>query len=292
MSETHIVIMAGGVGSRLYPLSTPERPKQFLDILECGKTLLQLTYQRFLAVDPDAEFWVVTSHDYGHYVREQLPSVDDDHILLEPVARNTAPCIAYACSKIALRSPEAKVIVTPADAYVPDHEAFARTLTSALSFASENEALVCVGIDPDRPETGYGYINASPSARPDEVTKVISFKEKPDLATAESYLAAGGYYWNAGIFVWNVRTVMSELRLFAPQICGVMDKLAPSLYSPGEQDALNELFPQCDRISVDYALMEKSSKVHMVPGKWMWSDLGGFAALAKITGKDYSKYLK
>lgn len=284
--------MAGGVGSRLYPLSTPEMPKQFIDLLDCGKTLLQLTYQRFLAVDPNADFWVVTSADYGHFVREQVPSIDEDHILLEPVARNTAPCIAYACTKIASRYPDANVIVTPADAYVHDYTAFAGTLRSALSFVSENDALVCVGIDPDRPETGYGYINASPSAKPDEVTKVISFKEKPDLVTAESYLAAGGYYWNAGIFVWNAHTVLAELRKYAPQICGIMDKLTPYLYGPEEQSALSELFPQCDKISVDYALMEKSSKVHMVPGKWLWSDLGGFAALSKITGKDYSIFLK
>lgn len=284
--------MAGGVGSRLFPISTPERPKQFLDILECGKTLLQLTYERFRAVDPDAEFWVVTSSDYGRYVREQLPSVDDDHILLEPMARNTAPCIAYACTKISVRCPDANVIVTPADAYVPDLTAFSKTLRSALSFVEGKEALVCVGIDPDRPETGYGYINASPEAIPDEVTAVISFKEKPDLATADSYLAAGGYYWNAGIFVWNVRTLLSEMRRYAPQICGIMDRLTPYLYGPEEQLALDELFPQCDRISIDYALMEKSSKVYMVPGKWMWSDLGGFTALSKITGKDYSKYLK
>lgn len=284
--------MAGGVGNRLYPLSTPERPKQFLDVLECGRTLIQLTFDRFVAVDPDAEFWVVTSAEYGHYIKEQLPSVDDEHILLEPVARNTAPCIAYACTKISLRCPDANIIVTPADAYVPDLVPFSRTMRSALSFVDVNDSIVCVGIDPDRPETGYGYIKASPSAAPDIVTAVISFKEKPDLATAQAYLSAGGYYWNAGIFVWNVRTLLSELRRYAPGICGIMDELIPSMYGPDEQSALSELFPQCDRVSIDYALMEKSSKVYMVPGKWMWSDLGGFLALSRITGKDYSKYLK
>ncbi|MBP5389544.1 MAG: hypothetical protein J6Y27_04280, partial [Bacteroidales bacterium] len=186
--KTHVVIMAGGVGSRLFPLSTPEHPKQFCDLLECGKSMIRLTWERFLRVDPEAEFWVVTSAQYGHFVREQLPSVPEDHILLEPAARNTAPCIAYASAKIAAscpsasapschsanapslchsdqakraeESPSANIVVTPADAYVPDADAFAATLREALAFTASRDALVCVGIAPTRPETGYGYIHA------------------------------------------------------------------------------------------------------------------------------------
>lgn len=281
--ETHIVIMAGGVGSRLFPLSTPEHPKQFIDLLGCGKTMIQLTYERFLAVDPDAFFWVVTSEQYLHFVEEQLPSVPREHILLEPEARNTAPCIAYASRKIALRHPDANIIVTPADAYVPDCAAFAGTMRNALAFTSANEAIVCVGIQPTRPETGYGYISAPGII--DTVVKMDSFKEKPDLATAEKYLAEGGYYWNAGIFVWNGKKIEKELRQFVPQIAGVMDELAPSMYTAGEQKELGRLFPTCEKISIDYAVMEKSADTYMIASDWMWSDLGSFASIEAVTGK-------
>ena len=300
--------MAGGVGSRLYPVSTPEHPKQFCDLLECGKTMIQLTWERFLRVDPEAEFWVVTSADYGHFVREQLPSVAEDHILLEPAARNTAPCIAYASTKIAAAGAEpGNIVVTPADAYVPDYDAFAATMQAALAFTAARDALVCVGIAPTRPDTGYGYIHAPAAIQSDRpacqtehpavissdvekspVVKVESFKEKPDLATAERYLASGGYFWNAGIFVWNSAAILAELHAYAPSICAVMDRLAPTFGTPGERAALEELFPTCEKISIDYAVMEKSDKVHMIPGRWEWSDLGSFAALAQITGKDYS----
>lgn len=283
MKNNHIVIMAGGVGSRLYPLSTPEHPKQFIDLLGCGKTLIQLTYERFLQVDPDARFWVVTSARYVPFVREQLPLIPPEQILAEPEARNTAPCIAYACWKIRRRDPEANIVVTPADAYVPDLGAFAKTLQTALSFTAERRAIVCVGIEPDSPHTGYGYIHAPGAA--EGVVKVASFKEKPSLDVAQRYLAEGGYFWNAGIFVWNAATIEAELRAHAPQICGVMDALAPALFTPAEETELARLFPTCEKISIDYAVMEKSADVYMIPGRWAWSDLGSFEAIEKVTGK-------
>ena len=283
MADNHIVIMAGGIGSRLYPVSTPERPKQFLDLLDCGKTLIQLTYDRFLRTDADAQFWVVTSANYIHFIREQLPGIPEDHILAEPEARNTAPCIAYACWKIRRKDPQANIVVTPADAYVPDCDAFAATMRTALDFTATRPAIVCVGINPTYPHTGYGYIHA-PGAT-DGVVKVASFKEKPSLEVAQAYLDEGGYFWNAGIFVWNVATIEAELRRHAPQICGVMDELAPSLFTPAEPAELARLFPTCEKISIDYAVMEKSDDVHMIPGHWMWSDLGSFEAIEKITGK-------
>ncbi|MBR5076380.1 MAG: mannose-1-phosphate guanylyltransferase [Bacteroidales bacterium] len=275
--------MAGGVGSRLYPISTPEHPKQFLDLLDCGKTLIQLTYDRFLRTDADAQFWVVTSANYIHFIREQLPGIPEDHILAEPEARNTAPCIAYACWKIRRKDPQANIVVTPADAYVPDCDAFAATMRTALDFTATRPAIVCVGINPTYPHTGYGYIHA-PGAT-EGVVKVASFKEKPSLEVAQAYLDEGGYFWNAGIFVWNVATIEAELRRYAPQICGVMDELAPSLFTPAEPAELARLFPTCEKISIDYAVMEKSDDVHMIPGHWMWSDLGSFEAIEKITGK-------
>ena len=283
MADNHIVIMAGGVGSRLYPVSTPERPKQFLDLLDCGKTLIQLTYDRFLRTDPDAQFWVVTSARYVPFIREQLPDIPEAHILAEPEPRNTAPCIAYACWKIRHEDPQANIVVTPSDAYVPDYDAFAATMRTALDFTATRSAIVCVGINPTYPHTGYGYIHA-PGAT-NGVVKVASFKEKPSLEVAQAYLDEGGYFWNAGIFVWNVATIEAELRRYAPQICGVMDELAPALFTPAEPAELARLFPTCEKISIDYAVMEKSDDVHMIPGHWVWSDLGSFEAIEKITGK-------
>lgn len=282
MNDIHIVIMAGGVGSRLYPISTPEHPKQFIDLLDCGKSLIQLTYERFLKVSPDAHFWVVTSAKYIHFINEQLPDIPAEQILAEPEARNTAPCIAYACWKIRQKHPSANIIVTPSDAYVPDCEAFARTMQTALEFTASRHAIVCVGITPTSPHTGYGYIHASGG---DGVVKVSEFKEKPSAEIAEKYLAEGGYYWNAGIFVWNVQTIEKELRTHAPQICAVMDELAPSLYTSRETSELARLFPVCEKISIDYAVMEKSSDIYMIPGLWTWSDLGSFEAIEAITGK-------
>ena len=281
---TDILIMAGGIGSRLYPLSTPEHPKQFVDILGTGKSLIRMTYERFLHVDPQARFWILTSSKYIHFIQEQLPEIPLEQVLAEPVARNTAPCIAYACWKIKRKYPDANIVVTPSDAYVPDCEAFARTINTALDFTRESRAIVCIGIEPRSPHTGYGYIQCA-LAEEGKVSKVEAFKEKPDLQTAQSYLAKGGYWWNAGIFVWNVRTIEAELRANAPRICSVMDALSPSLYTPQEEQALEELFPTCEKISIDYAVMEKSSEVYTTPASWIWSDLGSFEAIEEITGR-------
>lgn len=289
--------MAGGVGSRLYPISTPEKPKQFLDLLGVGKSLIRLTYERFLAVDADAHFWVVTSESYLHYVTEQLPEIPREQILLEPMARNTAPCIAYVCRKIALHYPDAKVVVTPSDAYVPDHDAFALTVRKVLGFVADGdgrspqdaEAIVTIGIAPDRPETGYGYIDVrsamKSAAGAEDIVAVSAFKEKPSLEVAQQYLADGGYYWNAGIFVFGVQTMLSELREHAPHLSLQMDELQKSLYTEDEQRALAAVFPECEKISIDYAVMEKSSRIYMAPSNWVWSDLGSFEAVEKITGR-------
>lgn len=282
--STHIVIMAGGVGSRLYPLSTLECPKQFLDLLGTGKTLIRMTYERLMKVDPDAVVWVVTSSAYRHLVKEQIPGIPDEMILSEPEARNTAPCISYVARKIAIRYPDACIVVTPSDAYVPDGDAFALTIRTAIDFASSHDAIVCIGIRPDSPNTGYGYI----AAREDgfSAVPVSAFKEKPDLATARRYLADGGYLWNAGIFVCSAGTVESELREHAPQIESVMDVMEPSFYTSGEQDALQRHFHECEKISFDYAVMERSSSAYVVPAEWDWSDLGSFEAIEKITGRE------
>ncbi|MCQ2143326.1 MAG: mannose-1-phosphate guanylyltransferase [Bacteroidales bacterium] len=282
MSNTHVVIMAGGVGSRLYPLSTPERPKQFLDLLRVGKTMLQITVERFLPVAPVENIWVVTSSDYVHYVREQVPGILPDHILAEPCARNTAPCIAYAMTKILKKHPDALVAVTPADAYVPDVDAFTTTIKTALEDAGSSDHIICLGITPSRPAVEYGYIKASSAKSPDVVAKVDSFKEKPSLDLAEEYLKTGEYFWNAGIFVWKAETALDNIRRFAPSIAGVMSSLAPSFYTENEKTELERLFPTCEKISIDYAVMEKSPSVYVIPAVWEWSDLGSFKELERF----------
>ena len=295
----HIVIMAGGQGTRLYPLSTAEKPKQFLDLLGVGKSLIRLTYERFLAVDPDAKFWVVTSAAYVHWVREQIPEIPEARILAEPAPRNTAPCIAYACWKIKAENPEGNIIVTPSDAFVSCVDLFAVTLKKALAFtASRTPSIVCVGIRPTTPHTGYGYIQISSRdegktpIEADEIHKVAAFQEKPDRATAERYLAEGGYYWNAGIFVWNAATIEAELRAFAPQIVEVFDTLEKSFGTPEEAAETERLFPTCEKISIDYAVMEKSAHVHCIPADWPWDDLGSFASIEKVTGRSIPQEIK
>ncbi len=283
--KTHVVIMAGGVGSRLWPISTPDNPKQFIDVLGVGRTLIQLTMDRFLPVCRPENFWVVTSERYVAKVHEQLPEIPLDQILAEPVGRNTAPCIAYACRKIARSHPDADVVVTPADALVLKTEKFAEVISKAVAAVSGTGRIVTVGIKPTRPETGYGYICAGEMAE-DRVVKVDAFKEKPDLPTAQSYLAAGNYFWNAGIFVWNVDTINAQLRRHAPQIAGIMDRIAPAFYTEGEKAALAEWFPQCDKISIDYAVMEKSEDIHVIASDLGWSDLGTWGSVREHLPKD------
>lgn len=276
--NTHVVIMAGGVGSRLWPVSVPEKPKQFIDILGIGKTLIQMTVERFKPVCQIENFWVVTSEAYVDLVKEQLPCLPESHILAEPEPRNTAPCIAYACWKIAASNPDANVIVTPADALVINVQKFAGAIRKALNFTDESGEIVTIGVEPTRLDTGYGYIQAERWA-PDEIVKVLGFKEKPDVATASEYLAAGNYFWNAGIFVWSCKTIVSEMRKHAPQIAGVMDSIAASFGSWKEEEVLRELFPTCEKISIDYAVMEKSDKVNVIACELGWSDLGSFSSI-------------
>ena len=275
--HTNIVIMAGGIGSRLWPVSTPEMPKQFIDLLGVGKSLLQLTVERFRSVAGIAGMWVVTSENYVDIVRKQLPEMPADHILAEPVPRNTAPCIAYACWRIMREDPDANIVVTPSDAIVLKTELFSEIISKALEFTASSSSIVTVGIHPDRPETGYGYICSS-SKEECNVVKVNEFREKPDRETAERYLAAGNYFWNAGIFVWSVSTIVDQMRRHAPQIAGMMDKIARPFGTEEEKAALAEFFPQCDKISIDYAVMEKSDSIYVISADLGWSDLGSWTS--------------
>lgn len=268
--------MAGGIGSRFWPLSTPEYPKQFIDILGCGRTLIQLTVDRFKGICPMSNFWVVTNAAYVDIVRQQLPEMPANHILAEPAARNTAPCIAWACWRIKQESPDSNVVVTPADAVVMNPEEFRRVINNALEFTAKHDSIVTIGIKPSRPETGYGYIKVNTNGIPEgEVRPVEAFKEKPNLETAQQYLADGGYLWNAGIFVWNVRTITSAICTYKPNLADDMEHMK------SDADVQN-IFPNCEKISIDYAVMEPSAaegKVFTHPADFGWSDLGNWASL-------------
>ena len=284
--NNHIVIMAGGIGSRFWPLSTPEFPKQFIDILGCGRTLIQLTVDRFKGLCPMENFWVVTNAAYVDIVKKQLPEMLENHILAEPAARNTAPCIAWACWRIKAEDPEANVVVTPADAVVMNPEEFRRVIGNALAFTEKSDAIVTIGIKPSRPETGYGYVEVDTQAikqsSNQEICRVAAFKEKPDLATAERYLEAGNYLWNAGIFVWNVKTITEAIKTYKPNIASDMERMKTAA-------DVQEVFPQCEKISIDYAVMEPAAadgRVYTHPADFGWSDLGNWASLHDKLQKD------
>ena len=287
--DNHIVIMAGGIGSRFWPMSTPECPKQFIDIMGCGRTLIQLTADRFDGVCPRENVWVVTSEKYIDIVREQLPEIPESNILAEPCARNTAPCIAYAFWKIKKKHPNANVVVTPSDALVIDTGEFRRVVEKALRFTDNSSAIVTLGIKPTRPETGYGYIAAGDQIMTDkEIFTVDAFKEKPDRETADRYLAEGNYFWNAGIFVWNVRTITSVMRVYAPGIAQIFDRIFPDFYTEKENETIKKLFPTCEAISIDYAVMEKAQEIYVLPASFGWSDLGTWGALRGLLPQDKS----
>lgn len=285
----HLVIMAGGIGSRFWPMSTPSCPKQFVDVLGCGRTFIQLTVDRFEGVVPSENVWVVTSEAYKDIVAEQLPEMPKENILLEPCRRNTAPCIAYVSWRIKLKDPKANIVVSPSDHLVLNVPEFQRVIKSALQFASETDAILTLGMKPTRPETGYGYIQADLSAsseRNKEVFRVDAFKEKPELEKAKEYVARPNMFWNAGIFLWNINTIISALRVYAPQINNIFEGMQNVLGTDKEQEAINRKFPECENISIDYAILEKAEEIFCFPASFGWSDLGTWGSLRENTGQD------
>ena len=285
----HLVIMAGGIGSRFWPMSTPQCPKQFVDVLGCGRTFIQLTVDRFKGVVPAENVWVVTSEAYRDIVAEQLPEIPEGNILLEPCRRNTAPCIAYVSWRIKLKDPKANIVVSPSDHLVLNVPEFQRVISSALQYASETDAIVTLGMKPTRPETGYGYIQTDLSAaceRNKDIFRVDAFKEKPDLKTAQEYVKKNNMLWNAGIFVWNINTIINALRVYAPQINGIFEGMQNVLGTKDEQAAIRERFPQCENISIDYAILEKADEIYCFPASFGWSDLGTWGSLRENTVQD------
>ncbi len=275
--------MAGGVGSRFWPMSTPEKPKQFIDVLGIGKSLIQLTVERFNTVIPIENVWIVTSEKYKSIVREQLSEIPETQILLEPCMRNTAPCIEYVSRKIYAKHPEANLVFSPADHIVLDINTFRKVIKNSLEFTENREAILTLGMMPTRPETGYGYIKRQQSTdnsqQSEAIFNVEAFKEKPNLETAKSYINEGGYYWNAGIFIWNAKMVVNTIASLVPELASVFDIIAPYFYTDKEQEIVNQYFPTCPNISIDYAVMEKSKEVFVYPADFGWSDLGTWGSL-------------
>ena len=287
--NNHVVIMAGGVGSRIWPMSTVDNPKQFIDILGVGRTLVQLTLDRFEGVCPYENTWVVTNKKYAEIIKQQLPEIPVENILLEPCRRNTAPCIAYVSWRIKSKDPNANIVVTPSDHVVMNEAEFQRVVKTCLKFSGESDAIVTLGMKPNRPETGYGYIQAdlsSSSARNKEIFRVDNFREKPDLATAEKYIQQNNFFWNAGIFIWNVNTIVNAFRVYQPSISKIFEGIFDVFGTPEEQEMIDLQYPRCENISVDYAIMEKVSEIFVCPANFGWSDLGTWGSLLTQVHRD------
>ena len=281
--------MAGGVGSRFWPMSTTEKPKQFIDVLGVGKTLIQLTVERFGDLVAQENIWVVTNQKYAPIVEEQLPNIPKANILCEPCRRNTAPCIAYVSWRIKSNDPKANIVVTPSDHIVMDITEFQRVIKDCMRFTSETDAIVTLGMKPNRPETGYGYIQAdlsTSSLRNKEIYRVDSFREKPDLKTAMEYIKKNYYFWNAGIFIWNVNTIVNAFRIYQPTMAKIFESMLPVYGTEKEQAIIDERFPECENISVDYAIMEKAEEIFVCPADFGWSDLGTWGSLHGQSKKD------
>ena len=285
--NNYCIIMAGGIGSRFWPLSKDNYPKQFLDILGTGKSFIRSTYERFSPVIPDENFLVVTNKAYKQLVLEHLPMLRPDQVLCEPARRNTAPCIAYAAYHIQSRCADANIVVTPADHLVTNEIEFQRIIRLGFDFLAQNQqALMTIGIKPSRPETGYGYIQVPKQASLPEVVKVEMFKEKPDYDTAVKFVAEGNYFWNSGIFLWTLKGILQAFREYLPEMVEIFEKGRYNFGTPEEQDFINDHFVDCPNISIDYGVMEKSPNTYTIPADFGWSDIGTWGSLFTHAKKD------
>lgn len=277
--------MAGGIGSRFWPASTADRPKQFLDILGVGKSLIRMTFERCLQLVPSENVLIVTNERYRSLVKEQLPELKDENILGEPSMNNTAPCIAWTALHLQAINPNATFAVLPSDHVILKEDAYVNRLEEAFNFASENPVLVTLGIKPTRPDTGYGYIETDTEETGD-ILKIVSFKEKPQVEVAEKYLADGNYYWNAGMFIWSVKTVLESYKTNSPEILNVLNQESDKIGTAEEMDYINKVYPLTEKISVDYAILEKADNVYTIPSDIGWSDLGTWNSLHAYKDKD------
>ncbi|MBC7424684.1 MAG: mannose-1-phosphate guanylyltransferase, partial [Ferruginibacter sp.] len=285
--NNYVAIMAGGIGSRFWPLSRTDYPKQFLDILNTGRTLIQATYDRFALFIPIENIYIVTAYQYKDIVVKQLPDLDPQNILCEPSRKNTAPCIAYISYKLHQINPEANMICAPADHIILDQTGFKNICMQALYFTANIKALVTLGIKPTHPNTGYGYIQYEQQAVSENVFKVKTFTEKPDKELARTFISSGDFLWNAGIFVWQVKNIIKAFEIFLPEMHDVFDAEKLNFSTAGEKDAIERIYPQCTNISIDYGVMEKADNVYIIPSSFGWSDLGTWASAYDNLEKDY-----
>ena len=276
--------MAGGIGSRFWPFSRSNYPKQFHDVMDTGSFLLQLTIERFEGICPKENIYIVTNQIYKEIVEEQLPFLGEEQILLEPAGKNTAPCVAYAAYKINQLNPDANIVVSPADHIILKESLFRKKIETALTYAEDGNSLVTLGITPSRPDTGYGYIQFEKEG--DEVHQVIQFTEKPDLATAEKLVESGDYVWNAGIFVWSAKAIMKAFETHLPEMHVLFSKETKKYFTDLEQEMVERIYNTCESISIDYGIMEKAKNVFMVPSNIGWSDLGTWKSLYEVKAKD------
>lgn len=287
MSHTYVAIMAGGIGSRFWPYSRTAKPKQFLDVLNTGKTLIQLTYERFLNICPKENIYIVTNEEYDTIVKEQLPEISDHQILKEPVRRNTAPCISYVSQKIYAKDKNATIIVSPSDHLVLKEVDFVNIVNKAVDFASKNDVLLTLGIKPSRPDTGYGYIQFDEENQSENTFKVKAFTEKPDLELAKTFLESGDFLWNSGMFIWKASEINRAVDKYLPEVAEAISSCYKDFYTDNESNSIKKAYARCTSISIDYAVMEKADNVYVIPADFGWSDIGTWASLYEIYEKDY-----
>lgn len=284
--NTYIAIMAGGIGSRFWPLSRVNRPKQFLDILGTGRSLIQHTLDRFVRFVPRENIFVVTANEYLDITKEQLPELPAENILGEPFRKNTAPCIAYISFKLQQINPDASLIVAPADHLILNEDKFLDVCKQALAFTNHFNALVTIGIQPTYPNTGYGYIQHESREAADSVYKVKTFTEKPNKELAKTFMASGDFLWNAGIFVWKVKSIIEAFHKHMQEMYDLFASEQEKLNTPLEKEVIDEIYPQCTSISIDFGVMEKANNVYVIPASFGWSDLGTWNSAWENMEKD------
>lgn len=286
-NNTYAVIMAGGIGSRFWPLSRTSKPKQFLDILDMGKTLIQMTYERYLPLCPKENIFIVTNEDYVSLVKEQLPDISENQILKEPSRKNTAPCVIYACHKIHSINKNAQVVVAPSDHLILRENDYINILKTGFEFCSKNNALVTLGIKPTRADTGYGYIQYLDSDG--DVKKVKTFTEKPTKEIAATFLKSGDFLWNSGMFLWTTKSILEAFEKYLPEMLEAFKNGDKYYNTENEFEFISEAYSQSTNISIDYGIMEKASNVHVIPSEFGWSDVGTWGSIYDIYEKDYLK---
>jgi mannose-1-phosphate guanylyltransferase len=285
--HNYVAIMAGGIGSRFWPVSRTNYPKQFLDLLNTGKTLIQQTYERYKKLVPEENIYIITTTEYVPIVKKQLPQVREENILGEPSRKNTAPCVAYISFKLLKKDPLANLVVAPADHLVLETDEFIKTSKKGLAFVSHNNAFITLGIKPTYPNTGYGYIQHETTAAAPDIFKVKTFTEKPSAELAKTFMASGDFLWNAGIFIWKVKNIITAFEKHLPEMYEVFAAEKEKFNTEEETNAVVQIYPQCTNISIDFGIMEKADNVYIIPSSFGWSDLGTWNSAWESMEKDY-----